>query len=852
MTAGEYSNWPSGIRTGSDGIVLGIGTAEPTKSNYIKLVGSGLTSYGSLWMESDGLHWSYNGTEKSITSSYSGGGGGVGVGDLDGVYSNGRAIALDEGAVVWTDATTSTANSMEFVQSGTKSGNILDFAVNAAMTGNVIDIDMNAGVGAKGLYIDGGGGTRTAVLFDMKHDGDGNVAAMNITATNTGTGPVIGVVMNGNGSGGGVFNIDMNAAVGAEAIYIDAGAGTRTADLISLKHDGNGNVDALYIADTNTGSGHVISIAVGGAKTGNVIDIDMNAGVGAKGLYIDGGNATRTADLIDVKHDGDGNADVFSVVATNTGSGAIFDINMDGNGSGGGVFNIDMNAALAAEVMNIDAGAGTRTANLFTISHDGNGNVDVFQIDDSNTGTGSVFDINMTGSNATGAVINCDMDTAIARPFLTLDYGNGIRTEDMVQITYDGSGTAPFFDINITNTGAGGTSDLFDIDVTGVFTGSILDVVYGAAATGTAVILNMTSAVGAAALAITGAGARTDDLIQIDDASTGAGARAIFDINITGAGTFPVLDISLGNAAVNATAILLTEGTGTATVPLIDINSAGTGATATLDIDYSGIFTGNCLDITYGTAAATGNAIDLNMGTNVAGMAISIASAATGTAHEGSAIDIAHTGNLAANADLVRIVSSGDVSSTTNLLYLESTGSAVAGSCALNINAGNDMEAIKVDAGTVTFDETLTVTGAVIHSSTLTQTGVATFATGLTQTAVGRIPTADGTTTAVIAAGTSVVQPTSADANHWLTLPTPVAGHMITILPDVGATGFEVRAADPANQYINNISGVNVELAVAATDTIIFICVVGGATGRWIAYKLDNLGAPATAGIAGA
>lgn len=46
----------------------------------------------------------------------------------------------------------------------------------------------------------------------------------------------------------------------------------------------------------------------------------MNAGVGAKAIYLDGGNATRTADLIDVKHDGDGDVDVFNVTATNTGS----------------------------------------------------------------------------------------------------------------------------------------------------------------------------------------------------------------------------------------------------------------------------------------------------------------------------------------------------------------------------------------------------------------------------------------------------------------------------------------------------------------------------------------------------
>jgi hypothetical protein len=54
--------------------VFDLQTAEPTDSSYALNVGSGLASAG-LWMESDGIHWSYNGTEFSITASYSGGGG---------------------------------------------------------------------------------------------------------------------------------------------------------------------------------------------------------------------------------------------------------------------------------------------------------------------------------------------------------------------------------------------------------------------------------------------------------------------------------------------------------------------------------------------------------------------------------------------------------------------------------------------------------------------------------------------------------------------------------------------------------------------------------------------------------
>ena len=55
----------------SIGLVFDLQTAEPTDTSYALNVGSGLASAG-LWMESDGIHWSYNGTEYSITASYSG------------------------------------------------------------------------------------------------------------------------------------------------------------------------------------------------------------------------------------------------------------------------------------------------------------------------------------------------------------------------------------------------------------------------------------------------------------------------------------------------------------------------------------------------------------------------------------------------------------------------------------------------------------------------------------------------------------------------------------------------------------------------------------------------------------
>lgn len=813
------------------------GTANQTSDAFIKLA-----SLSSAPSSTTSKLYNLNGVLYFESTSLEATGSG-GAGSLDDAYSNGRAITLDEGAITLTDATAGTAQMLTIVKSGAGSGNMIDVAVSAALTGNVLDVDMDAGLGAKAIYIDAGAGTRTADLIDVKHDGAGNTDVFNVTATNTGTGSIFDINMDGAGSTDGVFNIDMNAAVGAECFYIDVGGGVRTANLLEVKYDGSGAVDMFAIVATDTSSGHIFDIDMGGVHTGNVFDVDMNAAVGAKFLYLDAGAGTRTADLIDVKHDGDGNVDVMNITATNTGTGAIFDINMDGNGSNAGVFNVDMNAAVGAEFVYLDAGGGTRTANLFEVVHDGDGNVDVFSITDSNTGTGSVFDIAMSGATASGAVMKVDMNAAVARPFLFLDYGAGVRTEDMCQVTYDGSGTAPFWDINITNTGAGGTSDYWDIDVDAVFTGSILDVTYGtAAATGDTISINMGTAVGASALVLAAAGARTDDLIKIDDASTGN--SHIFDINLSAAYTGNVFDVALSSTAtgkviamdmdagVGATAIFLDAGNATRTVDLIDITFDGNGNVGILDatvtntgsgnlieLDIDAVHTGSAFLVSYGTGAATGDAVTLTMGTNVAGRGIAMTSSATGVSGEGAAIDITHDGNLVAGADVMNITSTGSISSTSNLLALEqSTGASTAGANCLYISAtGANVEAIKVDDGNVTFDENLSVGG------TTTLTGAVTATAGVQSAAVARTVTAaPGGTTGVIADGTSVVVVTSDDANKVLTLPTPTPGNIVWILPN--STGYELRSSDPATIAINGGTGSNAESAVGANYLVRCVC----------------------------
>ena len=230
----------------SIGLVFDLQTAEPTDSSYALNVGSGLASAG-LWMESDGIHWSYNGTEFSITASYSGGGGGASVGDLDGVYSNGRSVSLDEGAIALSDATTGTANCIEITQTGAKSGDIFDISIDAALTGKVFDIDMNLGIAANVMYIDAGGTARTGSDIKVNDDSTGAHSVIDIDAS--GSGATVGLDFqdsyNGNPANFGVKLIfDANAGLNSTGIQIVRNAGIRTVPAIDINEASTGSADS--------------------------------------------------------------------------------------------------------------------------------------------------------------------------------------------------------------------------------------------------------------------------------------------------------------------------------------------------------------------------------------------------------------------------------------------------------------------------------------------------------------------------------------------------------------------------------------------------------------------------------
>ena len=94
--------------------------------------------------------------------------------------------------------------------------------------------------------------------------------------------------------------------------------------------------------------------------------------------------------------------------------------------------------------------------------------------------------------------------------------------------------------------------------------------------------------------------------------------------------------------------------------------------------------------------------------------------------------------------------------------------------------------------------------------------------------------TTDGLTTGTISDTTTHATVTSSVATKIVVLPTPTPGRIVWI--DVGANGCELRSSAPATVAINGGTGSNAESAIAASSTILAICLSATA---WKAVFLD-------------
>jgi len=751
------------------------------------------------------------------------------------------------------DAGTGSAAMIDIDLSGAYTGDIFQFATSGIATGNVFFVNLDTAVAMTALHIEGSG-ARTQPMIELQSDSTGTLSMVEVILTGAISGHVLEVSMDTTSTGD-VFNVDMNAAVGGRFLFLDAGAGARTANLIAVTYDSTGNLDLCEIADNNTGSGQLFDINVGGAGSGNVIDITYGAvadtgdaiaidlgatATGAQAIVLTSGVMTRTTNLVEIAENGAASGNTIDVgIGAVTYTGNVLDINLGATATGG-------------QAVVIASGAMNRTVALLEIGDAGTSSGILLDINITGAVTGNIVDI-VTSAAATGNVINIDLDAGLAATAVRVDSGAGLRTQPVVEFIMEGTGTGAggtLIDIDVNESGAT-SNPLIDIDfATGVYAGNVFEVGLASACTGNVIHIDMNAGVAATAIHLdAGAVTRTQPLMEttfdgagttiggtlwdINVTNTGAAASPLFDIDVTAVYTGNIIDIVFGNASASTgDALHIDMGTnlagnaiqidaaGTRSEPLINIvNTGADGGTNdhVILISQTGVLNSDVINITYSSGASDGNALFIGMGTNVAGSAIQMTTAGTGVSGEGCALDITHTGALVAGADLVNITSNGNHSSTSNLFSIEATGASTAGRWALYINSTDSgMEGLKVDAGAVVFDETLLVTGV----ATFTAKPVLPILTELNTTIDTRSTAAaiNATATATAAeVATGRITSTSAAATT-ITLPTGtlLGGELSASAGDV----FDLVIDNSAGASTVTIAvAVNGVLSTAAVDT---------------------------------
>src|SRR3990167_723708 len=268
---------------------------------------------------------------------------------------------------------------------------------------------------------------------------------------NAGTTTVLG------SGGGGVASLD-GAYDQGRTITVDAGEVLFADSTSAAAH-------TLAINKTGAGSGNQIDIDITAASTGNAIDINFGTGVASGGIHFNANGDARTGSDILVTDDSTGAHSVIDINSSGSGATVGFDFVGSYTGSPGGqVFLVDLNANdnLDTEIMQITTGTGDRGIMFdFNFAHTDVGTTShIFDIDFTAVFDSNIIDVAFGASSAsTGNILFFDMDNAVAMTAIHIE-GSGIRTQPMIEVITDSTGSAQVFDLDITGAGSGNFIDV--------------------------------------------------------------------------------------------------------------------------------------------------------------------------------------------------------------------------------------------------------------------------------------------------------------------------------------------------------------------------------------------------------
>lgn len=613
--------------------------------------------------------------------------------------------------------------------------------------------------------------------------------------------------------------------------------------------------------------------ALGGAA-GGTFDLDT--------AYNNGRTITADDTAITLTHS-HATALLFDINRTGTGSGAAIDIAHAGATTGTAV-NLDMTNAVAARALIVTL-AGTRTGNGILLTHTGTGSTDVIECNISSTPSGAFLDLNVSGAvtgslldiaqsaATTGHVIKIVDSAATTGDFLNADKGDtGTPTGNGLTLDMGADVAGHTISLLATN-GARSGHDLLITDGTGAHTGSAIAIVDPSTRSVPVLSIVTSGAITGNIIDITNTGAVTGHFLSIAYGNSGVATGDAINIHLGVGVAASALTIAEGNGTRSDHRISITTGTGAHSGSTMAVADNSTGSVPMFDIDFSGVYTGHCIDITYGTAAATGNAIDLNMGTNLAGNGLDISRSGVAT---GKGINISHAGastgdsilvtltnttackalNVAATVahtvSVINVDSSGVLADNVGCVEIDhSTGNLIAGSALLRVdsdmNITNAAYGVEITLSAATAAIGLNVNGgAVARTSNLVEfvdlststTGAALSITAATtgQTAInvasgkvklaGRFQLGKGTDVAsagdlVLAGNGNVFHITGTTTINAVTTTNWQAGSMVTFIFD-GSVTVKHNIAGGANTAVMLLAAAG-DFSATANDTLTLV-----------------------------
>jgi len=762
MSSGKTTRFQNNVRIDGD-LDLSNSTGSLTVSTLSSAPSS--PSYGQSYYDSTlGKYRIYQITGWSQVD-------GSAAGSLDAAYNGGAEIAVDGGAVTLTDTQTTTGGGLLITKSGviasTHSASV--FHINStgahSTSGTVKFFEISVGTETIGTPIG------MEVAMGANTDSALTITTGAVTLTD------------------GAMTLTSGAlTLSSGGFTITSGAFTYTAGDMTMSDGSLAITDAdaattLTVTNNSVATADLISVASTGPTTGAMMKINANATShdGEVLELISAGDAGSTPKGLSV---------VMSAVATGGGYGVYIDI-PEGTTGAKGIY-VQMDKITTSDMLYLDAGGATMTAGTGTYINCNDDDVSKFTV----SSDGRVV-IAGTASGTDALTITAG-DILLTAGALDMTIGDMTLADGSLTIT-DADAASSLVLVNNSVT----TQDLVDISSTSITTTGTMMKINANAATHDGSILELVSAGDTTSVpaglivtiaSVTTGAARGIEVTMVGSTTTAKGISVTMDALTTG----DMLYLDNGGGT-------LTEGSGFY-INCNDDNTALFSVGAYGETDIAGKAAGTAaFTIALGDMVITDS--DASTITSVNGTGDLLTLTGGGVTGAGNAmLVVTSTGTIADGAFYVDITSGANGASSTDsyLLHVDA--------------AHTNIEAIHVDAGNVLFDEGLTVTG------TLTQTGIATFATGMTQTAVSRTPTADGTGTGVIAAGTSMVDVTGGtNTNCWLTLPTPVVGHVIWLVGPSG-TNFEIRANQPATVTINGASDTNGESPVASGELARLVC----------------------------